>query len=891
MHSLHALALRNLAARRLRTLFTGVAITLGVAAVFATSLLGKSAQARTAELARQGSRADLQITSREGETFDARLLDAVRAHPDVALASPEISYNTILLEPTGSPLILLGVDPAIYSEMEQLELKSGRYPTSERQGWILVPERWADEHDVRVGSRLTIPLDEDGAEPIQLRVVGVLKSRDDAGAALRDRTALVPLRTLQRMTGNRRQLERIRLALQPGRDGRSVEVALKTALADEYGSAIVVSPTGSGIGNTLYALMQGGLVLAGVVILMAAAFLIRNTFAMSVTERTREIGVLRSLGLDQGGVFRGVLVEAGILGLSGAMVGLPLGWGLAQAILTLLVMWQRFEVERLSLSVPGLVVAASVGVGVAVMAALLPARAAARVSPLAAIFPHREARPGRALGWTWPLGVLLWLGATGLALWAWLDPNVRTLEMRPMALLCVLVGLIALEGTLLLLPVWTAGLVALLQRALTRWGSMVGRLTGDQLAHQRQRTTLTAGALAVGLAAVVTLSGVLDVTVGIAENLVFGLMKDDFGLLAFAPERTLEQSDPITQPNLQEWPRDVLAAIDDVRNRAYVYSLSMTKPVDKLELAPSAGAYALDDVEALLRVGSFRYEQGNYETAMRILHQGQGVLIMPATARRLGLAVGDEIVLKTKRGRVPFRVAAVGGNPWFGTIMSRADAEQYFGVLPPLGYMITAKPGMDKDAIEERLKEGLEGRQGYMFFRIGQGSAVVDTVIGQPLRVLAMLLNGITVLALIIASLGQINTMTMSVIERVRELGVLRSVGMTRNQVRELVLLEAACVGVIGALIGGLAGMSGVLMYTLMWYTSAVEAMGFGSPTWASVSTSVGSALQGVAPIAALALVAAPLLTMLAAWSPAHMAAHLPIIEAIRHEAAALRRK
>jgi putative ABC transport system permease protein len=460
-----------------------------------------------------------------------------------------------------------------------------------------------------------------------------------------------------------------------------------------------------------------------------------------------------------------------------------------------------------------------------------------------------------------------------------------------MALLCVLVGLMALAGTLLLLPVWTAGLVTLLQGALTRWGGMVGRLAGDQLARQRQRTTLTAGALAVGLAAVVALSGVLDVTISMVEDLIFGLMKDDFGLVAFAADRTLEHSDPIAQPNLQEWPRDVLAAIDDVHDQAYVYSLSMTKPVDELEIAPGAGAYALDDVETFLRVGSFRYEQGNYETAIRILRQGQGLLIMPATARRLGLGVGDEIVLKTKRGRLPFRVAAVGGNPWFGTIMSRADAEQYFGVLPPLGYMITAKPGMDKGAVEAHLREVLEGKQGYMFFRLGRGSAVVDNVIGQPFRVLSMLLNGIMVLALVAASLGQINTMTMSVIERVREFGVLRSVGMTRDQVRGLVLLEAACVGVMGALIGGLAGMSGVLMYTLTSYTSAVEAMGFGSPTWSSVSTSVGSALQGVALIAALALVAAPLLTMLAAWSPARMAAHLPIIEAIRHEAAALRRR
>jgi putative ABC transport system permease protein len=134
------------------------------------------------------------------------------------------------------------------------------------------------------------------------------------------------------------------------------------------------------------------------------------------------------------------------------------------------------------MSVPGLVVAAMVGVGVAVMAALLPARAAARVSPLVAIFPHREVKVGR-LSRTWPLGVLLWLGAMGLALWTWLDPNLRTLEMRPMALLCILVGLMTLAGTLLLLPVWAAGLVVLLRKVLARWGSMVGRLAAYHRSH------------------------------------------------------------------------------------------------------------------------------------------------------------------------------------------------------------------------------------------------------------------------------------------------------------------------------------------------------------------------------------------------------------------------
>jgi ABC-type lipoprotein release transport system permease subunit len=129
---LRSLALRNLMARRLRTALTGVAIMLGVAAVFATSLIGGAVQARTAELARQGSRASLQITPRDGDTLDARVLDLVRTHPDVALASPELQYSTMV---NGTPLIVLGVDPASYRQMERPEVTQGRYLPSPNVQW------------------------------------------------------------------------------------------------------------------------------------------------------------------------------------------------------------------------------------------------------------------------------------------------------------------------------------------------------------------------------------------------------------------------------------------------------------------------------------------------------------------------------------------------------------------------------------------------------------------------------------------------------------------------------------------------------------------------------------------------------------------------------------
>ncbi len=370
MRSWIDLAWRNLATRRMRTFLTSTAIALSVAAVFATSVIGQSAQARTASLARQVSQADLQITPRDAESLDARWLDAVRAHPDVAQASPEVIHSTVLLEPAGASLILLGVDPQIYFPLEHLEMSTGRVPVSGKP-WIAVPEQWARQYHVSLGGQLTFPRDK--AEPFQLMIAGTIKRREDTGAALRERIGLVPLSTLQDALGLRQRLSRIRVTIQPGRDLRQVESALSRALSDHplaQSNAVIVSRVDTG-SNTdiLYTWMTMGLALTGAVILLAAALLIVNTFAMNVAERTRQIGILRALGMECGGILRGVLIEGALLGAIGALVGLPLGWGLAQGIVQLLVAWQRLEWEQLSLSPHGLIGAPVIGMVVALGAA------------------------------------------------------------------------------------------------------------------------------------------------------------------------------------------------------------------------------------------------------------------------------------------------------------------------------------------------------------------------------------------------------------------------------------------------------------------------------------------------------------------------------------------
>jgi putative ABC transport system permease protein len=869
----------------LRTFLTATAIALGVAAVFAASAIGQSAEARTASLARQVSRADLQITPYDDDTLDVRWLDVVRAHPDVAQASPELVYSTILLEPSGASLILLGVEPTVYFTLEQVEMASGRVLILGKP-WVVVPERWAKEYHVSVGGQLLVPVDK-GA-PFQLQVVGTLEHGDDAGAALRERMAFVPLSTLQDMLGLRQRLSRIRVTLWPGRDLRRAADSLSHALTEHstlHGEEVVVSKidTGSNTG-ILYGMMTGGLALTGAVILLAASLLIVNTFAMNVTERTREIGILRSLGMDRAHVLRGVLVEAVLLGLIGILVGLPLGWGLAEGIVRVLIVWQRLEWEQLSFSALSLIVAPVVGMGLALGSAWWPARRAARVSPMAAIHPHRETRPERDISWTWILGVILLLVALAVVGWLVLTPESHTLDFGPVMLIAILVALMTLVGGLLLLPPMVSVLAELMRGLLVHRLGVVGRLAGDQLARSgyRQRTMLTAGTLAVGVAMIILLSGTVGAMVNMSEDLVFGLMKEKLGIMAYSTDESFEASNPMSLQRQKEWPRGILALLDSLRDRAYVYGLGFSGPVREMEASPLGGLLVIDDLEAYLRVGSFRYEQGNVETAVRIIKRGRAILITPSVARRFGLNVGDEFTLTTKRGRVPFRVAAVGANPWWAPIVSHADAETYLGASIPIGYFITPRPGIEAESVQSRLQVGLRSFPQYKLFEFGPGSQAVQLSIGRIFGILTALLNGLTILALVIASLGQINTMMASVMQRVRELGVLRSVGLTRQQVQMLVLLEAAAVGVIGAIVGMLAGTAAALAYLVVFYTAGVEGAGFGAPTWASVSSGIATALSTTQWIALLALAFAPLMTMVAAWLPAHRAANLPVIQTIR---------
>jgi putative ABC transport system permease protein len=223
--------------------------------------------------------------------------------------------------------------------------------------------------------------------------------------------------------------------------------------------------------------------------------------------------------------------------------------------------------------------------GVALVAALWPARRAAQVSPLAAIHPQRENRAEQDLPRTWVLGVLLGVAALAVTAWASTTAGAHALDLNSAIMLCMLMPLITLASGMLVLPLLVTGLAELSRRLLARRLGVVGRLAGDQLAHRgrRQRTLLTAGTLTLGLAMIMLMSSTGGALIRTGGDLLFGLMKEDFMLMPYSSDESLEATSLLSPQRQQEWPRGVLALLDSVRDRAFVYSMEFANPVKEME--------------------------------------------------------------------------------------------------------------------------------------------------------------------------------------------------------------------------------------------------------------------------------------------------------------------
>jgi len=575
------------------------------------------------------------------------------------------------------------------------------------------------------------------------------------------------------------------------------------------------------------------LVFAGIA-LFVGTFIILNTFSMLVAQRSRELALLRALGATRGQVVRSLVAESFGLGLVGALIGIGVGVGVAFGLQGLFsAIGAEIPTEGLVLLPRTVIVGIVIGVLVTVVAALAPAIRASRIPPMAALRDD-IALPSRSLHFRAVAGaILLALGLGVMTAGAAAGGGAGS-QLVGSGVVAALIGAIVLS------PAIAGPLVRVLGFAFPRMFGTVGSLAVQNAERQPRRTAATASALMIGLALVsaltifatsakTSINQVIDRVVG-AELLI---------------------SSPAQRPFAEQVAIDVAAAP----------GVELVAPV-KLAPAEVDGVGAVlvaADPQALGRMISLTFTAGSLADVGI-----QNVAVDTQTATDTGLVVGDTVTVQLPTGTATYTVAGLyePAGAFSGYVVdSRSLAAAGLDFGDSVVY-VKAADGADLSQVQADVTEAVAA---YPTVQVQSQAEFVQQItsgVDQLLLVMVMLLS----LAILIAVLGIVNTLVLSVVERTREIGMLRAVGALRRQIRSMVVLEALVIAVFGAVVGLGLGV---------WFAVALQ------------RTLVDQGIEVLdIPWAGLLafLVLAGVVGVLAALWPAFRAGRLNVLEAISTE-------
>jgi len=644
-------------------------------------------------------------------------------------------------------------------------------------------------------------------------------------------------------------VSRIDLRLTPEADRAEIQRRVRELVGDR---AEVRSPEANDKAvRDVMAGLELGFLLGGLGALVVGLFLVYNALSVTVAERRHDIGILRSLGATRGQVARLFAGEAALLGLTGALLGVPLGYGMAlaasgplQRVISdvLLPMGN----QRLPLTASTIVISMLAGIVTALVAAVVPALRAASQEPADAV-----RRAPLLHGWRWRG---LQIAISGLVIGAGFA-FMAMAELLPQRVGSFGGIVLVLIGTLLATPLLAEGAARLLGPATRRCLGIEGRLAADNLARSPGRTGLVIAALAAGVALIFETAGL---TLS-SERAILAWINDslsaDLFVTCSSPVASGGQSQPIDE-KIGTWIEELpeVKAIMPVRFRRLDFNDTIVFMI------------ALDAVKYRSLTEGHTGVRGQ-ELFPRLAEPGT-CLVSENFALLHKVKVGDTITLRGPHGPVGLRVlGTVLDYSWNrGTvIMERAHYKEQFKDPMIDALDIYLQPGVNLETARETIARRFGAEHSLVVMTQDELRAIV---IGMVRRLYGLAYAQELVVGLV-AALGVVTALLISVLQRRRELGLLRAVGASRGQVLRSVLAEAVLMGIIGSAIGLLIGLP------LEWYAVRVillEETGFSFPVivpWTAAALVVGLAV-GTATLAGL--------------GPALHAMRLRIPEAIAYE-------
>ncbi len=853
------LSIRAIQRRPLRTLLSMLGIMIGVSGILALGITNEASIRAIENIFEQSSgKTDLIIIPASGSTTLAenvltkadRLASVDRVLPTIMAQTSlagQVGGGTLDLSFFGMDsggLLLYGIDPISDLEVRDYEITQGRFLSGESSDYELVlVEDYAEEEKIEVEEYIEI-LTPNGLEKLQ--VVGLM-AREGPGNTNNGVFGVIPIVTAQQMFNRRGEFDQLDILLTESSKNQ-IEVSrveLETRLGDEVS---VTYPAGQGQRmQQMLSNYQIGLNFLSGIALFVGAFLIYNAFAMTVVERTREFGMLRTVGMTRKQIIFQVIMEALTQGIIGSALGAVAGILGARGLTGLMEPLLGADLSS-GMTVPINVLILSIGVGIFVtlISALIPSIQAGRVSPIAALKVRGKSQEGWMTHSGWKFGLGMLIISTVILIW-------NPFSFDPQFILGSMTVFLMFGGVTLIIPA-TIHIWEKITRPLT--GLVYGKsgLIGSRNAGRAKiRTTLTLVALLIGVAMVL----IVRIMTGAFANDLIEWIGAYLG------------GDIYVHSNVS-----LRADIADQLNGVSGVSAATPIHYQEIDIRTHSGddetiTFMAVDPSTYSRVTNFVFADSDNDefTLLTELNSGGSIFISSVMAEKYNLGRGDELLIKTRGGFVPFNISAVVVdfyNQGLVVTGNRQDLRRYFRSNQVSTILIKAE---DENEISE-LMTRIDQNYGKRYSLSLESNQVIREDIFTLLDQAFMMFDVMGVLAVIIASLGIINTLTMNIMERTQEIGMLRAIGMTRSQVVMMVLSEAGLIGLIGGLIGVVFGV----LLSRIFLTGMTAMSGYKL----DFIVPIGGVLMG--------LVIALGISQLAAFQPARKAAKTNVLEAIRYE-------
>jgi putative ABC transport system permease protein len=835
---------------RVRTLLTLLGVVIGVAVLVGMRTANQSVvTAFTQTVDRIAGKTELQVTAGDAG-FGENVLEIVQAAPAVRVAVPVIEALADSTVRGQGTLLILGIDMTGDRSLREYDLDGADDDVIDdpliflaQPDSLILSSDFASRHRIARGDHLTLGTAE-GEKTFTVR--GIMRSSGLA-SAFGGNLAMMDVYAAQRMFGRGRTFDRIDLTTRPGTAIADAEQELR----DRLGPAFVVQRP-SGRGRQFESMLAGYsmmMTLSSAFALFIGMFIIYNSFSIAVTQRRAEIGVLRALGASRSQIRTVFLGEGLVLGLVGSTLGAGAGLLMARLITGTIsqlltdVYGVAPHADTIVVDVRTIAIAIALGVVTSLAATLVPSRRAALVDPIDALkrgaaqmLPAMESRRR--------IAAAVAIAAVSTALLA--VSSWRPLFYGGYAL--------ALLAAVIVVPVLSTCL-ARATRPIVRWIRPVeGSLAADSLIQAPARTTASVAALMLSLALVVAFSGMARSSVGsIVEWMNTSLDPNLFVL----PSQSLDNQ-------TTRFPASMASEIAAIPGVASVQ-------MERDARVPFRGRQVMvvaHELAAMAKTDRRRPVAGRADEMYARAAAGEGLIVADALAEMQGLRLGEVLEIPAPCGtvRLPISGIVVDYSDQQGAIlMDRSVFLRHWCDDAVSAYRVYVAADATPASVRRQILDRYAGKRRVFVLTNDELKSYILNVVNQWFSLTTVQIG----VAVLVAILGVVNTLTVSVADRRRELAVLRAVGASRAQVRHAIWIEAVCIAAVGLVLG--CALGAVNLYYVLEIARrdiAGTRLAYDFPY---------SAVMVLVPIISVA-------AFLASVWPAEAAVRGPLVEALEYE-------